>query len=273
MATMIRQTLRLDRVNFQLFNSDFFHIIGPDETVILPHAWEHMVRVGWHVRLELLNNYKLEHTCLEVPPDCQQVCGTADCGAKGDAARAVEEITKELHAVREARNLDSAEQEAAREARQKEREGQKELHRLFVEVQNIWDEELNEHKKAQRVREEEKSEQKDMQQARTAEREEQRVMQQAREHEREAQSHQQGARAREVDAAIAAEATDKQKIAPQARGCCPTTFQRHPTEPGYTGCRNSLKCALTHKRRARYLVWFAGGRPRHGYRCCQCCNC
>lgn len=64
MATMIRQTLRLDRVSVQLFNSNFFHIIGPDETVILPHAWEHMVRVGWHVRLWLLNNHKREHTCL-----------------------------------------------------------------------------------------------------------------------------------------------------------------------------------------------------------------
>lgn len=131
MATMIRQTLRLDRTSTNLFDKDSFKIIGPNEAIILPRAWEHMVRAGWHVRLKLLYDRKVEHQCVEMPQTCQQVDGTASLGTKYNTAKVFEEATKELQAIREAHSLEIAQQEAAQEARQKEREEQEELHRSW----------------------------------------------------------------------------------------------------------------------------------------------
>lgn len=265
MATMIRQTLRLDRASTYLFDEGFFNIIGPNEAIILPRAWEHMVRAGWHVRLELLYDRKVEHQCIEIPQACRQVNGTANLGVRCNIAKVFEEAT---------RSLEIAQQEAAQEARQKEMEEQEELHRSLVEIRNLQGEEQNEHEKARRAREEERNDQKDMQRARAAEREEQRVVQEAREHEQEAQSRQQEAqvRASTIDPGIAAGA-EKQKITPQARGCCLTTLQRRPTEPTCIDLKTRHRCSPIQKRRARYLVWFVGGSPRYGCGCCRCCKC
>ena len=175
MATMIRQTLRLDRASTYLFDEGFFNIIGPNEAIILPLAWEHMVRAGWHVRLELLYDRKVEHQCIEIPQACRQVNGTANLGVNCNIAKVFEEASKELQAIREARSLEIAQQEAVQEARQKEMEEQEELHRLLVEIRNLQEEEQNEHEKARRAREEERNDQKDMQRARAAKREEQRL--------------------------------------------------------------------------------------------------
>jgi len=184
MATTIRQTLRLDRAGLQLFDKNFSNIIGPNEAIILPHVWEHIVRAGWDVRLELLRDREVEHQCIEMPQVCQGVDGTAGWKDRCKTAKLFEEATKELQAIREARSVDIAEREADREARQKEREDREELDCLFVEVQNIREVEQKEYENAQRARREERSEQREMQQARAAEREEQRIIQQARKRER-----------------------------------------------------------------------------------------
>jgi hypothetical protein len=84
-----------------------------------------------------LRNREVEHQCIEMPQMCQGVDGTAGWKARCNTAKLFEEATKELQAIREARGVDIAEREADREARQKEREGQKDLDRLFVVVQNI----------------------------------------------------------------------------------------------------------------------------------------